>query len=208
MLKATLILCCFGIILCVENDKPYNGIVADLLKQTRTKYHHVCKMVLKQDAEIRCDKMAEAIVNNDNKSFRKLLKSCLPKKATYPTDDADSQAEIADLFADKFHNLYNSVSYIEADLDILKHDIDNMIDVQCTKSSHCTHVTHSIIANDVIATIKKLKHDKNDGASEVVSDHIIYSCRCLSVHLSLLFTTMLRHGLTPDDMLNGTMVPI
>ncbi len=33
------------------------------------------KMVIKRDAEIRCDKMAEAIVNNDNKSFWKQPKS-------------------------------------------------------------------------------------------------------------------------------------
>ncbi len=58
--------------------------------------------------------------------------------------------------------------------------------------------THSIIAND----------DKKDGASEVFSKHLIYSCISLSVYVSLLFTTMLRHGLTPDGMLNGTMVPI
>ncbi len=83
-----------------------------------------------------------------------------------------------------------------------------MINVQCTRSSHCTNGTHSIIANDVIAAIKKRKHDKKDGASEVVSEHLIYSCRRVSVHLSLLFTTMLRHGLTPDGILNGTMVPI
>ncbi len=37
---------------------------------------------------------------------------------------------------------------------------------------------------------------------------LIYSYRRLSVYLSLLFTTVLRHGLTPDGMLNGTMVPI
>ncbi len=30
----------------------------------------------------------------------------------------------------------------------------------------------------------------------------------MSVHLSLLFPTMLRHGLTPDGMLKGTMIPI
>ncbi len=167
-------------------------------------------MVLKRDAEIRCDKMAEAIVNNDNKSFWIQPKSFLPRKATYPAkvNDADCQAEIADLFADKFHNLYNSVSYNEADMDILKNDIDNMINVRCTRTSHCTHLTHGIIANDVIAALKRLKHDKKDGASEVVSEHLIYSCRCVSVHLSLLFTTMLRHSLTPDGMLNGTMVPI
>ncbi len=36
------------------------------MRQIRAKYHHVCKMVIKRDADIRCDKMAEAIVNNDN----------------------------------------------------------------------------------------------------------------------------------------------
>ncbi len=55
----------------VENDKPHNCIVADLMRETRAKYHYVCKMVLKRNAEIRCDKMAEAIVNNVNKSFWK-----------------------------------------------------------------------------------------------------------------------------------------
>ncbi len=58
----------------VENDKPHNGIVADLMRQT-----HVCKMVLKRDAGIRCDKMAETIVNNDKKSFWKQHKSFLPR---------------------------------------------------------------------------------------------------------------------------------
>ncbi len=35
----------------------------------RAKYHHICRMLLKQDVEIRCDKMAGAIVNNDNKTL-------------------------------------------------------------------------------------------------------------------------------------------
>ncbi len=50
-------------------------------------------------------------------------------QATYPAkvDYAGGQAEIADHFADQFHNLYNSVSYIEADMDILKNDIENMV---------------------------------------------------------------------------------
>ncbi len=47
MLKATLILRLFLHNMWVENDKPHNGIVADLMRQTRAKYHHVCKMMLK-----------------------------------------------------------------------------------------------------------------------------------------------------------------
>ncbi len=39
----------------VDNDKHHIGVVADMRHKTRAKYHHVCKMVLKMDAEIRCD---------------------------------------------------------------------------------------------------------------------------------------------------------
>ncbi len=45
----------------VDNGKLNVGVVADLRRKTRAKYHHVCKMVLKMDAEIRCDMIAEAI---------------------------------------------------------------------------------------------------------------------------------------------------
>ncbi len=84
-------------------------------------------------------------------------------------------------------------------------DIDNMINTQCTQS---LHRTHSIISSDVLSAIRNLKHDKKDGDSEIVSDHIIYSDESLSVHIAILFTAMLRHGLTPNGMLTGTMIPI
>ncbi len=53
-----------------------------------------------------------------------------------------------------------------------------------------------------------MKHDKKDGDSEVVLDHIIYSGESLSVHIVILFTPMLRHGLTLDGMLISTMISI
>ncbi len=48
----------------VDNDKPRHGIVATLRCKTRAQYHRVCKMVFRKDAEIRCVKMAEAIISN------------------------------------------------------------------------------------------------------------------------------------------------
>ncbi len=67
--------------------------------------------------------------------------------------------EMCDLFADKFFNLYNSVSYNNADMGVLRKDIDDMINAQCTQSTHCTDGTHSIIGSDVLSAIRKLKHD-------------------------------------------------
>ncbi len=45
----------------VDNGRPHMGVVADMRHKTRAKCHHVCKIVLKMDAEFRCDMMAEAI---------------------------------------------------------------------------------------------------------------------------------------------------
>ncbi len=80
------------------------GVFADLRHKARAKYHHVCKMVLKMDAEIRCDMMAEAILKNDNQDFWKQSKHFQPRKASYSikVDDAESNKEICDLFANKF----------------------------------------------------------------------------------------------------------
>ncbi len=41
-----------------------------------------------------------------------------------------------------------------------------------------------------------------------MSDHIINASGKLKVYLSLLFTSMLPNGISPEGMLNGTMVPI
>ncbi len=83
-----------------------------------------------------------------------------------------------------------------------------MINTQCTQSTHCTYGTHSIMSSDVLSAIRNLQHDNKDADSEIVSDHIIYSEESVSVHIAILFTAMLRHGLTPDGMLTGTMIPI
>ncbi len=81
--------------------------------------------------------------------LKKMMQSIIKKFVTY--------------IAARFFNLYNFVSYNNADMEVLKTDIDDMINTQCTQSNHCTHGTHSIISSDVLSAIRNLKHDKNDG---------------------------------------------
>ncbi len=56
--------------------------------------------------------------------------------------------------------------------------------------------------------VNKLRQGKGDGSTDVLSDHIINANGKLKVYLSLLFTSMLHHGISPEGMLNGTMAPI
>ncbi len=45
-------------------------------------------------------------------------------------------------FVTYLFNLYNSVSYNNVDMEVLKKDIDDIITAQytCTQSPHCTHM--------------------------------------------------------------------
>ena len=62
-----------------------------------------------------------------------MLKFFLEKKTTYPkrVDEAAVKDNIADLFKDKFCNLYNSVPYNNNEMIVLINDIDNLIESKC-----------------------------------------------------------------------------
>ncbi len=52
-----------------------------------------------------------------------------------------------------------------------------------------------------------LKHGTTDVTEGLYSDHFINGCDSLHVYLSMIFNTMLIHGISPESMLWGTMVP-
>ncbi len=61
-------------------------------------------------------------------------------------------------------------------------------------------MTHSIYVNDVSNAVNKLRQNKGDGSTEVLSDHISNASGKLKVYLSLLFNSMLCHGISPEGM--------
>ncbi len=73
---------------------------------------------------------------------------------------------------------------------------------------NCVHGNHAITFTDCYYAIKKLKHSKSDGCTGILSNHIIHAGDRLACYLALLFTSMLRHGSSPDGMLLGTMIPL
>lgn len=49
---------------------------------------------------------------------------------------------------------------------------------------------------------------KSDGTNGLFSDHVIFGGSKLFVHISMLLTSMLRHGISPDTLKTSCMVPI
>ncbi len=116
-------------------------------------------------------------------------------------DDASTDADIVNLFADKYSNLYNSVSYDQSEIN----------DIKCiiyAKLQNDVQQNYSVNVYDVVKAISHLKYGTSDGEEGLWSDHLIHGTHNLYVMLTLLFNIMLVHGICPKSMLLCTMVPI
>ena len=68
--------------------------------------------------------------------------------------------------------------------------------------------THCITVPHVQVAIKKLKAAKSDCTDHLVSDHLINGTDRLFTLISLLFTCMLSHGVSPLGLLCSTMAQL
>ena len=187
----------------VQSGKPREGDIANMKRKTRLKYHYAIRHVTKENLRIRNYKMADAIsMNNDRvlwDEVRKMTKTSnnLPNAM----DEVNGTDEIASLFADKYDALYNSVSYNINEMNRLENEIKSHIDIGCSKHIHNIHVQE---VKDGISKLKLGKKEENG----LFSNHFIHGSNRLIVVITLLFNSMHIHGIAPDDLLLGTMIPL
>ena len=65
-----------------------------------------------------------------------------------------------------------------------------------------------ITADDVKLAVSKLKRVKIDGMHVLSSDYFLNAGHDLYVHLALLFTAMIVHGIVPREFLISSILPI
>ena len=110
-------------------------------------------------------------------------------------DGCNDNDDIANIFSDKYMELYNSVPY-------------DTCEIKCIESSVLSRILNSscsdyiITVADVMNAIAHLKSGKSDGSEGLFSDHFIYGTHRYYVILSMLFTSMLSHGLKFYDFRN------
>ena len=61
---------------------------------------------------------------------------------------------------------------------------------------------------DVSEGLKDTKLGKSQGIDGLAPEHYVYSHKCLSVHLALLFTCKLTHGYMPDAFTKTSIILI
>ena len=187
--------------------KPHTGYTAYMMRKSRLEYHKTVKFVKRKESVIRSEKMAQCLVQNNGRDFWKevkLVKGKNCKKLPKSVDGIIGNECIAQLFAEKFSSVFNSVGY---DLEECNSLIAECNRLSYQMSKHEVDV-FLITIDDLVKVVYKLKSGKSDGHFGLFSDHIIHGSMSLFKHLVTLFNCMFIHGISPQIMLDGTTVPI
>ena len=183
--------------------RPHVGHIAEMHRISRARYHKAVRELNRKSDVIRMEKMAQAISENRTRDLWKEVKKIKGRNNTAPcsVDGCVDDAEIVDIFSEKYMNLYNSVPYNVSDMNEIHEDIINRI--QQDKNG-----VYTVSVEEVCTAVKQLKHGKSDGEEGLQSDHIIYAPHQFKVLLTLIINSMLIHGTSPMSMITGVMVPI
>lgn len=105
---------------------------------------------------------------------------------------------IAEMFANDYCKLYNSVHSDHAVMQHIRSEITQKI--QDTPFQTCA-VSHT----DIEEAIACLKKEKYDGSKGLCSSHLVIGKRTLSRHIARLATAILTHGHQPRSILLATI---
>ena len=152
-----------------DSGSPREGYIAQIMRKTRAQYHAAVKWVKRNQTAIRNEKLAMYLNSRDSSNLWGEVKKAKGANNSMPStvDGVSGNNEIANLFANKFKTLFNSVAYDDADMERLDKRLDSLIQCSCMNGL-CKNHNSSVTVADVYNGIKLLKPGKKDGMSDLV----------------------------------------
>jgi hypothetical protein len=173
------------------------------MRKTKLNYHYSVRKLKRDSDNLRKRKMAESIQNNKSRDFwsevKKVNGTCTPI-AVNIGDKTDSY-DIAELFANKYNSLYNSVPSDTSVINDIKAETRQKLSVN-------SFVEMEVKSTDIIKAVKGIKKNKSDDEGKLFSNHIIFASKRFYDYTAHLFNGMLIHGYTPKCLLNSTIISI
>ena len=154
-------------------DSPRHGIIADIRRQTRARYHSALRKVKTSSDNISANRLAEGLLADNKRDFWNEVKRIKGGSIQLPTvvDNSHGPENISTLFENR--ELYQSVSYDSGQMDDLKDEIQTLAQEHCANDCRCIN-SHTVSVEDVTKHVITLKRGKHDGKDEIYSDHILH----------------------------------
>ena len=193
----------------VFNGRAPDHFSAYIRRKTRLQYHYAIRRAVKENINVRNNKMGEAVSENEERTLWEEVRKISRTSNELPQmmDEYSTVEDISGLFANKYDTLYNSVNYNKHAMNRLSTDINSRIDTGCTNNDNIPNHPHSITISEVNDAIIMLKHGKKE-ENGLFSNHFKHGTNKLVTIITMLFNCMLTHGIAPDELLLGTMIPL
>ena len=187
-----------------EAGKPKIGILFENMKEAKRQYTYAVRRCKRRQNDIRKQKMAQCVAENDSRNFFKEVKKLNPRPAMASCINSVKEPQkIAQCFADKYEALYNSTVPDASIMDEVNAYIVNGL----SKDKNTSDVL-SIDTNTVRKAVQELKREKSDGEHGYYSSHLIHAGTVYFWQLSELLKSMIVHGHYPESLLTSTIVSI
>ncbi len=140
--------------------------------------------------------MAGAICDNNQCHLWNEIDKVIPSSrlVSSTVDGADSNEEIAAIFADKFESLYQSIPNDSTEMGSIKDEIKNLI-INEDSVNEC-----NVSFRDIDTTVKKLNKRKVDGNHGFYLEHIILSTNKFRTIIVMLVNCMSTYGHNPEGL--------
>ena len=189
-----------------DSGKPASGPIYDLKRSTSYRFKLAVKNSKKAFDQSRSDNIHNNLVTGNTNKFWKSWQSLHGKeKAGTRINGKIDNTDIANEFAANFKKIYDEANSDQArrlssEFDIVYSDYYN--------AHKRDDLSMSLLSwDDMVNVMSKLKPGKASGSS-IKAEHILAGSPQLTVHLHLLFNSMIQHGYVPTDFLRGVITPI
>ena len=130
---------------------------------------YAIRFIKKKEKELVSQRMAEDLLTNNTRDLFREVKKMNPKPAARShINGLKNDSEIADHFAQKYQDLYNSIPSDTCKIDI-------MMKETASKITSASLPKVQVTLEHIQDAVKSLKHNKRDGKDNLFSDHLIYS---------------------------------
>ena len=190
--------------LWVSAGKPTSGILFDLRRFARSKYHWAIKQVKKNKDTIVLNKTAQQLANKSYRDFWKTIKKLKGSERVTAKviDDNYTDETIVNNFRNIYSTLYNSVD--DRKINDTKLKIENLVENKCNKKL-CNSNCHKVSSEQIKNAIKCLNNGKDDETYNIYSDNFLHATDLTHNILSQLVTAMLIHG-TASELINKSII--
>ena len=195
-----------------ECGREKSGIVYDIMKMCRSKYHYKLRALRKKKHFKTKLSVSKSMLRNHPTTYWKSTSAI--RKNKYNTaqmvDVVCSDSILQICFRRKYQSLYNSVKSLDEEIIVLRKSIKSAIakECDCAETVKGKSHSHDIDNSDVSKVVAKLETDKISDNVLVYSNNFIYGTNLLHKCLSILFTPMVCHNFAPHTFICAKIIPI